>query len=586
MRLSSHGSTSTSVTCRARSVCAADPAAPVRRRAVPPAPDRCLSASLPGVRPRASLAGEPADHGTPRTAPRSPPHRAHKGQGQWALGHLEPLTPNERFKKDDDGLNVRARVENVYSHARLRLDRPRRPARPAALVGPLHPAPARHRRRQDGRARAARARRRVLHAAGPHRRRPADAPSSCGSSPRSRPSSAATPPTSPTGRTSSCTGSASRTCPEIWRRLEAVGLSTTEACGDTPRVILGSPVAGIAADEISTARPAIDAIQRALHRLAGVLQPAAQVQDRDQRLAAAGRRARGQRHLVRRRRAPRARPGLRPLGRRRAVDQPDARPAARRLGAAATDVARRLGRRRRRVPRLRLPPAAHPGPDQVPGRRLGRGEVPRRCSRTSTSAAPLTDGPAPPVPYGARDHIGVHRQKDGRYYVGLAPDRRPGLRHRCSPGWPTSPRQHGSQRVRTTPHQKLVVLDVPADRVDSLVDAAAGLGLRARPGTFRRNTMACTGIEFCKLAIVETKARGGQADRRARAPAARLRRAADDQRQRLPQLLRPGPGRRHRPQGPAGARTPTATRSRASRCTSAAGSAWTPASAASCAATR
>ena len=45
--------------------------------------------------------------------------------------------------------------------------------------------------------------------------------------------------------------------PEIWRRLEAVGLSTTEACGDCPRVILGSPVAGIAADEIIDPTPAI-----------------------------------------------------------------------------------------------------------------------------------------------------------------------------------------------------------------------------------------------------------------------------------------------------------------------------------------
>ena len=34
--------------------------------------------------------------------------------------------------------------------------------------------------------------------------------------------------------------------PEIWRRLEAVGLDTTEACGDTPRVILGCPLAGVA----------------------------------------------------------------------------------------------------------------------------------------------------------------------------------------------------------------------------------------------------------------------------------------------------------------------------------------------------
>ncbi len=48
--------------------------------------------------------------------------------------------------------------------------------------------------------------------------------------------------------------------PEIWNRLEAVGLSTTEACGDTPRVIIGSPVAGIAEDEIIDGSPAIDAI--------------------------------------------------------------------------------------------------------------------------------------------------------------------------------------------------------------------------------------------------------------------------------------------------------------------------------------
>src|SRR5688572_32791851 len=38
-----------------------------------------------------------------------------RGEGQWALGHKEPLNPNERTKKDDDGLNVRARIENIYA---------------------------------------------------------------------------------------------------------------------------------------------------------------------------------------------------------------------------------------------------------------------------------------------------------------------------------------------------------------------------------------------------------------------------------------------------------------------------------------
>src|SRR5882757_6504213 len=48
--------------------------------------------------------------------------------------------------------------------------------------------------------------------------------------------------------------------PAIWERLEAVGLSTTEACGDTPRVILGSSVAGVAQDEVIDATPAIRTI--------------------------------------------------------------------------------------------------------------------------------------------------------------------------------------------------------------------------------------------------------------------------------------------------------------------------------------
>jgi sulfite reductase (ferredoxin) len=64
---------------------------------------------------------------------------------------------------------------------------------------------------------------------------------------------------------------------------------------------------------------------------------------------------------------------------------------------------------------------------------------------------------------------------------------------------------HGSGRIRTTPQQKLVVLDVEPDQVEPLVETLHALGLQARPSAFRRHTMACTGLEYCKLAIVETK---------------------------------------------------------------------------------
>ena len=116
----------------------------------------------------------------------------------------------------------------------------------------------------------------------------------------------------------------------------------------------------------------------------------------------------------------------------------------------------------------------------------------------------LPDGPAPERPTRTGDHVGVHRQKDGRYYVGLSPMvGRVGGRmlNRLA----DLLQAHGSQRLRLTPYQKIVVLDVPEDDVEAFVAGAREIGLEAEPSLFRRTTMACTGIQFCKLAIVDTK---------------------------------------------------------------------------------
>jgi sulfite reductase (ferredoxin) len=53
----------------------------------------------------------------------------------------------------------------------------------------------------------------------------------------------------------------------------------------------------------------------------------------------------------------------------------------------------------------------------------------------------------------------------------------------------------------------MVILDVAPDQVESIVRELEAADLRVNPSTFRRQTMACTGIEYCKLAIVETKQR-------------------------------------------------------------------------------
>jgi hypothetical protein len=81
----------------------------------------------------------------------------------------------------------------------------------------------------------------------------------------------------------------------------------------------------------------------------------------------------------------------------------------------------------------------------------------------------LPDGPAPLVPPpGDRDHIGVHRQRDGRYYLGVAPSvgRTSGTQLARIAQLAA---EYGRGRIRTTAQQQLVILDVPADRTDALV---------------------------------------------------------------------------------------------------------------------
>ncbi|HEY4314051.1 MAG TPA: nitrite/sulfite reductase [Actinomycetes bacterium] len=448
----------------------------------------------------------PPDTAPPATAPPLSSHARHRGQGQWALGHLEPLTPNERVKKDDDGLNVRARVENIYSKAgfasidpadlrgRLRwwgLYTQRRPGIDGGKTAVLEPHELDDeyfmlRVRVDGGLLSTEQLRTIAAISTEFGRDTADV----------------------TDRQNiQLHWIRIEDVPEIWRRLEEVGLSTTEACGDTPRVVLGSPVAGIAADEILDGSPAVDEIHR---RFIG--SPEFSNLPRKFKTAISGSPLQDVEHEVN---------DISFVG----VVHPEHGPGfdvwvggglstnpmlARRLGAwvPLTEVAevwagvvglfRDYGYRRLRT-RARIKfLVADWGVEEF-----------RRVLEAEYLHRPLVDGPAPPVPYGPRDHVGVHRQRDGRYYVGLAPTvgRVSGT---VLARLADVAEAHGSQRVRTTPHQKLLVLDVPADRVDSLVDAAAGLGLRARPSTFRRGTMACTGIEFCKLAIVETKARGAK----------------------------------------------------------------------------
>ena len=243
-----------------------------------------------------------------------------------------------------------------------------------------------------------------------------------------------------------------------------------------------------------------------------------------------------------------------------------------------------MPRDHRDLPRRGQAQQAHPGPHQVPGRRVGGGAAARR-------------GRAKARPRAAR-HRSRRPTRSTPTATTWASTRRsqPGLLLR----WAAT-----TLRGRFTADQMIGVADI-ADRFGS-GDAALhqpperdragrarrrrrggrGVAGRHRPADRRRRPsgaaiISCTGIQFCKLAIVETKDRAAELIEPPGAAGGRPRGLAADQPERLPQRLRPVPDRRHRPAGrdrPAGGRLAAC---RASSSTSAAGWARTPASAGGC----
>ncbi|WP_431944824.1 nitrite/sulfite reductase [Actinacidiphila sp. bgisy167] len=445
---------------------------------------------------------------TPDQPKAAVPHRKvsrHRGEGQWAAGHMTPLNANEQFKRDDDGLNVRTRIETIYRYrgfdaidsadlrGRMRwwgLYTQRKPGIDGGKTAILEPEELDDkffmlRVRIDG-GRLTTGQLRVI------------------------------------GEISQqfARGTADITdrqniqlhwiriedVPEIWQRLEAVGLSTTEACGDTPRVILGSPVAGIAEDEIIDGTWAVDEAHRRIvgnkefsnlprkfkSAISGspLLDVAHEIND----VAFVG--VRHPEHgpgfdvWVGGGLSTNPRIGVR-LGAWVPLEEvPD-------VFEGVISIFRDYGYRRlRNRARLKFL-VADWGAEKF-----------RQVLEDEYLGRRLTDGPAPDQPVEQwRDHVGVHRQKDGRSYVGFAP--RVGRVDGATLSKIAELAEaHGSGRLRTTVEQKMIVLDVEQDQVDSLVAGLEALDLQVRPSPFRRGTMACTGIEFCKLAIVETKARG------------------------------------------------------------------------------
>lgn len=443
---------------------------------------------------------------TPETASpapraRSPRPAKRRSEGQWALGYREPLNPNEQNKKDDNPLNVRARIENIYSkqgfdsidksdlRGRFRwwgLYTQREQGYDGTFTGDenidlLEAKYFMMRIRCDAGALTAQQLRTLGEISTEFGRDTADLSDR---------------------ENVQYHWIRVEDVPEIWRRIEAVGLKTTEACGDCPRVVLGSPLAGESLDEVLDPTPAIDAI---VERYIG--KPEYSNLPRKFKTAISG-----QQDVVHEVN------DVAFIG----VNHPEHGPGldlwvggglstnpmlAQRLGVwvpldevpdvweGVVSIFRDYGYRRlRNKARLKFL-VKDWGVEKF-----------REVLETEYLKRPLLDGPAPEKPTRPIDHVGVQKLKNGLNAVGLAP-----IAGRVSgtilQKVADAAERAGSDRMRFTPYQKLIVLDIADEKLEQFIAEMDALGLPARPSAWRRNLMACSGIEFCKLSFAETRKR-------------------------------------------------------------------------------
>ncbi|RAL32037.1 nitrite/sulfite reductase [Rhodococcus sp. AQ5-07] len=448
-------------------------------------------------------AATPADSAAPAEArpARAARPAKRRAEGQWALGYREPLNANEQAKKDDNPLNVRARIENIYSkqgfdsidkgdlRGRFRwwgLYTQREEGYDGTFTGDenidlLEAKYFMMRVRCDAGALNVEQLRTIAGISKEFGRNTADLSDR---------------------ENVQFHWIEVENVPEIWKRLEAVGLKTTEACGDCPRVVLGSPLAGESLDEVLDPTPAIDEIVR---RYIG--DPKYSNLPRKFKTAISG-----QQDVVHEIN------DIAFIG----VNHPEHGPGldlwvggglstnpmlAQRVGAwipldevpdvweGVVSIFRDYGYRRLRA-KARL---------KFLIKDWGIEKF-REVLETEYLERPLIDGPAPEKPKRPIDHVGIQRTRNGHNAVGFAP-----IAGRVSGDIlaqvADAAEKAGSDRIRFTPYQKLIILDVADETLEPLIADLDALGLPARPSHWRKNLMACSGIEFCKLSFAETRKR-------------------------------------------------------------------------------
>jgi sulfite reductase (ferredoxin) len=295
--------------------------------------------------------------------------------------------------------------------------------------------------------------------------------------------------------------------PDLFDSLAACGLTTMGACGDVTRNVTGCPLAGVDADEIVDASPLVSATTRMLNG-----DPAFYNLPRKFKISITGCRVwcsypeTNDIGITALRRPPTGEIGFSVrvggglstsphLGVRlnAFVHWDEVLPVVRGIAEIFRDSA--VLRQDREKARLKFLFLAH-------GWTAGRfqAELERRIG---IRLDPSVEEAPPDDVY--RDHAGIHLQKQAGYaYAGIAV-----LRGRLSAAQMRIAADladhYGTGELRTTSMQNLLLLNVPSSRAGALAREIDRAGLRLDGSSFWRGTIACTGSEFCKLALTETK---------------------------------------------------------------------------------
>ena len=297
--------------------------------------------------------------------------------------------------------------------------------------------------------------------------------------------------------------------PAILDALWQVGLNTTGACGDVTRNVTGCPVAGVDRDEIVDASPLVLEASRLLAgnaefcnlprkfkiSIAGCHSWCSYPEINDIGLTAATRMVAGKREVGF---------SLRVAGGLSAEPYLGARLDAFVQWNQVLPVVKGIAELFRDSDVLR----EHRERARLKFLFLRHGWTAQRFldelhDRIGFRLAPAAEEHPPDDVY--RDHVGIRAQKQpGLSYVGAVVLRGRITADQMQSAADLAQRFAGGE-LRTTSMQNLLIVNVPTVNADSLASELDAVGLPVGGSSFARGTIACSGTEFCKLAITETK---------------------------------------------------------------------------------